>query len=73
MSMEIINLILLLAAAYLQQLLKLMEKQQPYTNNELTLNQLAEMPSISSHDLSEISSAEPHVNGKCSTKNNCSK
>jgi len=42
------------AKAYLQQLLDLMEKQQPYTNSELTLNQLAEMLSISSHNLSEI-------------------
>ena len=42
------------AKAYLQQLLQLMEKQQPYTNSELTLNQLADMLSISSHNLSEI-------------------
>lgn len=42
------------AKAYLQQLLELMEKQQPYTNSELTLNQMAEMLSISSHNLSEI-------------------
>jgi len=42
------------AKDYLQQLLELMEKQQPYTNSELTLNQLAEMLSISSHNLSEI-------------------
>lgn len=42
------------AKAYLQQLIDLMEKQQPYTNSELTLNQLAEMLSISSHNLSEI-------------------
>lgn len=42
------------AKAYLQQLLELMEKRQPYTNSELTLNQLADMLSISSHNLSEI-------------------
>lgn len=42
------------ATAYLQQLLDLMEKQQPYTDSELTLNQLAAMLSISSHNLSEI-------------------
>ena len=42
------------AKTYLQQLLTLMEKQQPYTNSELTLNQLADMLSISSHNLSEI-------------------
>jgi AraC-like DNA-binding protein len=42
------------AKAYVQQLLELMEKQQPYTNSELTLNQLADMLSISSHNLSEI-------------------
>jgi len=42
------------AKDYLQQLLELMEKQQPYSNSELTLNQLAEMLSISSHNLSEI-------------------
>jgi len=42
------------AKDHLQQLLELMEKQQPYTNSELTLNQLAEMLSISSHNLSEI-------------------
>lgn len=42
------------AKAYLQQLLALMEKQQPYTNSELTLNQLADMLSISSHNLSEV-------------------
>lgn len=42
------------AKAYLQQLLDLMEKQQPYTNSELTLNQLADMLSISSHNLSEV-------------------
>jgi len=36
------------AKGYLQQLLDLMATQQPYTNSELTLNQLAEMLSISS-------------------------
>ena len=42
------------AKHYFQQLLDLMEKQQPYINSELTLNQLAEKLSISSHNLSEI-------------------
>jgi len=50
------------AKAYLQQLLELMEKRQPYTNSELTLNQLAEMLSISSHNLSEIINTQMQQN-----------
>lgn len=38
----------------LHKLLELMEKEKPYTDSDLTLSQLAEMLSLSSHNLSEI-------------------
>jgi AraC-like DNA-binding protein len=43
-----------MAKRYLRQLLDLMEKKKPYADSELTLNQLAEMLSISPHNLSEV-------------------
>jgi len=42
------------ARLYLENLLKLMETEKPYIDSELTLNQLAEMLSITPHNLSEI-------------------
>ena len=42
------------AKQYLADLLNLMEKQKPYINSDLTLTQLAEMLSITPHNLSEI-------------------
>ena len=42
------------AKQHLDDLLLLMEQQKPYINSELTLTQLAEMLSISPHNLSEI-------------------
>jgi len=42
------------AEQYLRRLLDLMEKQQPYTDSDLTLRKLAEMLSVSAHNLSEI-------------------
>lgn len=42
------------AEQLLKALLKLMEEKAPYTNSNLTLNQLSEMLEISPHNLSEI-------------------
>lgn len=42
------------AQEYLHRLLNLMEKQQPYIESDLTLRKLADMLSISTHNLSEI-------------------
>jgi len=42
------------ANQYLDNLLLLMEQEKPYINSDLTLTQLAEMLSISPHNLSEI-------------------
>ena len=42
------------AEKYLSDLLKLMESEKPYTDSELTLSQLADRLSISSHNLSEV-------------------
>jgi len=42
------------AKMYLEKLLQLMKNEAPYTNSNLTLNQLAEMLSISPHNLSEV-------------------
>jgi len=42
------------AQEYLRRLLDLMEKQQPYMDSDLTLRKLADMLSISPHNLSEI-------------------
>ncbi len=43
-----------MAKRYLHQLLDLIEKEKPYTDSELTLSQLADMLSISPHNLSEV-------------------
>jgi AraC-like DNA-binding protein len=42
------------AMEYLDDLLKLMQNQEPFTNSELTLYQLSEMMNISAHNLSEV-------------------
>ena len=42
------------AKIYSEKLLQLMKEEQPYKNSNLTLNQLAEMLSISPHNLSEV-------------------
>jgi len=42
------------AEHYTRELLNLMERSEPYTRSDLTLNQLADMLSISPHNLSEI-------------------
>ena len=42
------------AKQYLDSLLKLMEEKKPFRNSELTLNQLADLLSISPHNLSEV-------------------
>src|SRR5690606_29846193 len=42
------------AKEYLDKLLSIMEKEKPYLNSELTLRDLAEKHSISTHNLSEI-------------------
>ena len=42
------------AKQYLQSLIKLMEDEEPFRDSELTLHQLAETLSISSHNLSEV-------------------
>ena len=42
------------AKMYVEDLLNLMKQKKPYTNSELTLHQLAEMISISPHNLSEV-------------------
>ena len=42
------------AGEYLNLLLSLMDQKHPYTNSDLTLNELAEMLVISAHNLSEV-------------------
>ena len=50
------------AKQYLERLLLLMENDHPYRDSDLTLNQLAEMLSISPHHLSEIINSKLHQN-----------
>lgn len=50
------------AQQYLSQLLKLMVEKKVYQNNSLTLSQLAEMLSISTHNLSEIINTQSKKN-----------
>jgi AraC-like DNA-binding protein len=50
------------AKKYLADLLKLMELEKPYTDSELTLSQLAEMLSITPHNLSEILNTQLNQN-----------
>ncbi|UCF63659.1 MAG: helix-turn-helix transcriptional regulator [bacterium] len=42
------------ASSYLKKLISFMEKEKPYLNSELTLNDLSEKLNIPSHNLSEI-------------------
>lgn len=42
------------ATLYLEELLKLMEKEKPFLNSTITLSELSEKLSLSSHNLSEI-------------------
>ncbi|MCD4691790.1 MAG: helix-turn-helix domain-containing protein, partial [Calditrichales bacterium] len=50
------------AKLYLEDLLNLMEQEKPYRNSELTLNQLAEIVSISPHNLSEVINTQLNQN-----------
>jgi AraC-like DNA-binding protein len=50
------------AVMYLEALLKIMEEKKPFENPDLTLNQLAEMLSISPHNLSEVLNTQLHQN-----------
>lgn len=50
------------ARLYLEYLLNLMEQEKPYRNSELTLNQLAEIVSISPHNLSEVINTQLNQN-----------
>jgi len=50
------------ADAYLRQLVEVMENRQPYTDSELTLNQLAALLGISPHNLSEVINTRLHQN-----------
>lgn len=50
------------AKKYLDNLLELMEKEKPYTNSDLTLTQLADMLSITPHNLSEILNTQLNQN-----------
>ena len=50
------------AKAYLEKLLQIMQDEMPYTNSELTLNQLADMLSISPHNLSEVINTQREQN-----------
>ena len=50
------------AKKYLDTLLKLMEKEEPFRKSELTLNQLAEILSISPHNLSEVLNTQLNQN-----------
>jgi AraC-like DNA-binding protein len=50
------------AKAFLDNLLRLMREKEPYVDVNLTLNQMAEMLSISSHNLSEILNVHLHQN-----------
>ncbi len=50
------------ARKYLQKLLHLMEKERPYRNSELTLQQLADMLFISPHNLSEVINTQLNQN-----------
>jgi AraC-like DNA-binding protein len=50
------------AKVCLGKLLELMEERQPYVDANITLNQMAEMLSISAHNLSEILNTQLHQN-----------
>ncbi len=50
------------AKKYLSDLLQLMEQEKPYTDSELTLSQLANMLSITPHNLSEILNTQINQN-----------
>jgi len=50
------------AKKYLSDLLQLMEQEKPYTDSELTLSQLADILSITPHNLSEILNTQLNQN-----------
>lgn len=50
------------AQKYLNQLENIMQDRKPYLNNNLTLNQLADMVSISPHNLSEVINTQLNQN-----------